>query len=97
MGERMSINTTRACVSAILDGTLEDTTFEKDPMFGWELPESIPGVDPAVLHPRNTWPDSKAYDEAEMKLANMYVENFEKYAGAGTVDYSQYGLDPKKE
>lgn len=97
VGERMSINTTRACVSAILDGTLEDTTFEKDPMFGWELPESIPGVDPAVLHPRNTWPDSKAYDEAEMKLANMYVENFEKYAGAGTVDYSQYGPDPTKK
>lgn len=97
VGERMSINTTRACVSAILDGTLEDTTFEKDPMFGWELPESIPGVDPAVLHPRNTWPDSKAYDEAEMKLANMYLENFEKYAGAGTVDYSQYGPDPTKK
>ena len=97
MGERMSINTTRACVSAILDGTLEDTTFEKDPMFGWELPESIHGAEPTVLHQRKTWPDSKEYEEADMKLAKMYAENFKKYAGTGTMYYSQYGSNPKKE
>jgi ATP-dependent phosphoenolpyruvate carboxykinase len=91
VGERMSIKTTRNCVDAILDGTIKDTTWETDPVFGWDLPQSIPGVDSNVLKPRNTWPDPKEYDEAEKKLAAMYVKNFEKYAGTGEVDYTQFG------
>lgn len=87
IGERMSIKTTRACVNYILDGKIEDTTWEKDPVFGWEIPASIPDVDSNVLRPKNTWPDASQYDEAEKKLANMYVDNFEKY----NVDYSQFG------
>ena len=55
-----------------------------------EIPASIPDVDSKVLHPRNTWPDAAQYDEAEKKLATMYVENFEKYR-TGDVDYSQFG------
>eukprot|EP00577_Skeletonema_sp_RCC1716_P006442 CAMPEP_0113435656 /NCGR_PEP_ID=MMETSP0013_2-20120614/36397_1 /TAXON_ID=2843 ORGANISM="Skeletonema costatum, Strain 1716" /NCGR_SAMPLE_ID=MMETSP0013_2 /ASSEMBLY_ACC=CAM_ASM_000158 /LENGTH=619 /DNA_ID=CAMNT_0000326055 /DNA_START=95 /DNA_END=1954 /DNA_ORIENTATION=+ /assembly_acc=CAM_ASM_000158 len=90
IGERMSIKTTRACVNYILDGKIEDTTWEKDPVFGWEIPASIPDVDSIVLHPKNTWPDASQYDEAEKKLANMYVDNFEKYR-VGDVDYSQFG------
>lgn len=91
VGERMSIKTTRACVNSILDGTTDDTAWEKDPVFGWEIPVSIPDVDSNVLRPRNTWPDANQFDEAEKKLANMYVKNFEKYAKKGDVDYSQFG------
>ena len=91
VGERMSINTTRSCVNAIIDGTVKDSTWTTDPTFGWEIPSNIPGVDESVLSPRNTWPNPKGYDEAEKKLANMYVENFKKYAGKGNVDYTQYG------
>ncbi|KAL7547032.1 hypothetical protein ACHAWF_010345 [Thalassiosira exigua] len=93
VGERMSIKTTRSCVNAILDGDLDgpETKWETDPVFGWQLPASISDVDSKVLKPRNTWPDPKEYDEAEKKLAAMYVKNFEKYAGKGDVDYTQYG------
>lgn len=91
VGKRMSIQTTRECVNAILDGTLADADWEKDPVFGWELPASIPGVDPTVLRPRNTWSNPQEYDEAEKKLAAMYVKNFEKYAGKGKVDYTKFG------
>jgi len=91
VGSRMSIDTTRNCVNAIIDGTLEDTSWSEDPVFGWEVPTSIPNVDAAVLSPRNTWADPKDYDDAERKLATMYVDNFQKYAGKGDVDYTQYG------
>ncbi|EJK72083.1 hypothetical protein THAOC_06424 [Thalassiosira oceanica] len=90
VGERMSIKTTRGCVDAIIDGSIENTTWETDPLFGWELPTSVPGVDEAVLKPRNTWPNPEAYDAAEKKLAEMYVSNFEQYRGKG-VDYSVFG------
>ena len=88
VGERMSIKTTRNCVNAILDGTIENTTWKKDPVFQWELPDSVPNVEPSVLSPRNTWPKPEEYDEAEKKLAAMYVKNFEKYADTG---YAQFG------
>lgn len=91
VGKRMSIKTTRACVNAILDGTIENTTWEKDEIFGWELPASIPDVDSSVLHPKSTWSNPEEYDAAEKKLAEMYVKNFEKYKGKGDVDYSIYG------
>lgn len=91
VGERMSISTTRNCVNAIIDGSIKDATYSTDPTFGWELPETVPGVDSAVLSPRNTWPDASEYDLAEKKLANMYFENFKKYAGKSDVDYTQYG------
>ena len=87
----MSIKTTRGCVDAIIDGSIENTTWETDPLFGWELPASVPGVDEAVLKPRNTWPNPEDYDAAEKKLVEMYVSNFEKYRGRWSVDYSVFG------
>ena len=91
VGERMSIKTTRSCVNAILDGSIENTTWTKDDVFGWEIPDSIEGVDSNTLQPRKTWPNQSEYDAAEKKLAGMYAKNFEKYAGKGEVDYSIYG------
>jgi len=90
VGERMSIKTTRGCVNAIIDGSIENTSWETDTVFGWELPASVPGVDEAVLKPRNTWPNPEEYDAAKKKLAEMYVTNFEQYRGKGT-DYSVFG------
>jgi len=94
-GERMSIKSTRACIDAILNGGIHDAEFRKDPIFGWEIPTSLPGVEGGVLDPRSTWKDPAAYDEMERKLATMYIENFKKYEGKGDVDYTEFG--PKLE
>ena len=91
-GERMSIKTTRACVNAILDGSIHDAEFVTDSIFGWQVPRSLPGVDSKVLDPRSTWSDPQAYDDMERKLAQMYIQNFEKYQDKqGNVDYAQFG------
>lgn len=94
-GDRMSIKTTRTCVDAILDGSINNVEFKTDPVFGFEVPVNLPGVETQLLDPRSTWKDPSAYDSAEKKLAQMYVENFKKYEGVGSVDYTQYG--PKVE
>ena len=78
-GSRMPINATRALLSAALDGSLDQATFRRDENFGFEVPVSVPGVDPSILDPRSTWADQEAYDAQAAKLVGMFVENFAKF------------------
>lgn len=78
-GSRMKLRYTRAMVSAALDGSLENAKFEKDPVFGMDVPTTCPGVPDEVMIPKNTWKDKKAYEETAKKLAASFVENFKKY------------------
>jgi phosphoenolpyruvate carboxykinase (ATP) len=78
-GHRMSIKDTRQIIDAILDGSIEQSEWVAFPLFGFEIPTSLPGVEASVLNPRNTWANKDAYDAALMKLATMFKENFEKF------------------
>ena len=90
-GHRMSIKATRSCIDAILDGSINDAEFIKHPVFGFDVPKSLKGVDASLLDIRSTWADPAKYDETANKLANMYIKNFKKYEGKGSEDYTQYG------
>jgi phosphoenolpyruvate carboxykinase (ATP) len=90
-GDRMSINTTRTCIDAILDGSIQHTEFQPHPVFGFDVPVSLDGVPDEVLDIKSTWSDPAAYDAQAKKLADMYIENFKKYEGKGTVDYTEFG------
>jgi phosphoenolpyruvate carboxykinase (ATP) len=78
-GSRMPIAATRALLDAALDGSLNAVRFRTDPVFGFEVPVAVPGVDPKILDPRSTWSDPAAYDARAKKLAAMFVENFAKF------------------
>jgi phosphoenolpyruvate carboxykinase (ATP) len=80
VGSRMKLSYTRAMVNAALAGELEAVEFAPDPVFGVDVPVSIPGVPDEVLSPRGTWADGEAYDAAAAKLAAMFRANFEKFA-----------------
>jgi phosphoenolpyruvate carboxykinase (ATP) len=90
-GSRMQLAHTRAMLRAALSGALDGVRFTRDPVFGFEVPLSVPEVPDGVLNPRATWPDPAAYDAQAKKLATMFRENFEQYrrevpssvAGAG--------------
>jgi len=90
-GERMSIKTTRTCIDAILDGSIGDAEFRQDPIFGFEVPVSLNGVEPEVLDIRSTWSNPEAYDQQAKKLGQMYIENFKQYEGKGSIDYTKFG------
>ncbi|GAX88381.1 phosphoenolpyruvate carboxykinase (ATP) [Lebetimonas natsushimae] len=79
VGKRMSIKDTRACINAILDGSIENAEFEILPVFDLAIPKELPGVNTEVLNPRNTWADKEAYDKQLRKLAQMFIENFKRY------------------
>ncbi|WP_299476328.1 phosphoenolpyruvate carboxykinase [uncultured Roseibium sp.] len=78
-GERMPIKATRTLLQAALSGALKGSEFRTDPNFGFEVPVSVPGVDPVILTPRETWDDRAAYDLQASKLVQMFVDNFEGF------------------
>ncbi len=80
VGSRMPIKATRALLNAALDGSLNDAEFRTDPNFGFKVPVAVPGVDSAILDPRNTWADKHAYDVTAAKLVDQFVENFAQFA-----------------
>ncbi len=90
-GERMSIQYTRAMVSAALDGSLSTVETRPDPIFGFGVPISCPGVPDDVLWPRNTWADGAAYDEAARNLAQRFHDNFNKFAAEVTEEVRAAG------
>ena len=75
----MPIKETRALLAAALDGSLAAAPMRVDAVFGFEVPETVPGVDARILDPRGTWDDPAAYDAQAARLAKMFVENFRIY------------------
>ena len=78
-GSRMPIRSTRALLTAALDGSLNAARFRKDPNFGFEVPVSVPDVADVLLDPRRTWEDEAAYDVQAQKLVKMFADNFAQY------------------
>jgi len=66
---------------AVLSGQLADVPTQADPVFGLAVPTACPGVPSELLRPRDTWPDKAAYDAQARKLAELFRENFAKFAG----------------
>jgi phosphoenolpyruvate carboxykinase (ATP) len=48
---RISIQNTRAMITAILDGSIEKSEFKKEPIFNLSYPLDLVGVDSKVLNP----------------------------------------------
>lgn len=79
VGSRMSLKATRAMVTAACNGDFDNIEHVVEPYFGLNIPTSCPGVDAAVLNPKNSWADKNAYDQTANKLAGLFEENFKKY------------------
>src|SRR5690606_9245096 len=78
IGSRIKLRYTRAMISAILEGELDNKSFKTDPIFGLHTPESCPNVPTELLDPINTWEDKKDYVKKAVQLANSFHLNFEK-------------------
>jgi phosphoenolpyruvate carboxykinase (ATP) len=79
-GQRMPISETRAMLAAALSGELDEVEYRIDELFGFEVPVAIPGVVSKLLDPRSTWRDPAEYDERSRELAQMFRDNFAKFA-----------------
>ena len=80
-GKRISIKDTRGIIDAILSGAINNAPTKKMPYFNFEVPTELPGVDPKILDPRDTYASASEWDAKATDLANRFVKNFVKYQG----------------
>ena len=78
-GKRISIRDTRGIIDAILDGAILKAPTKVLPIFDFEIPTELPGVDPKILDPRDTYADPKQWYEKAEDLAARFIKNFKKY------------------
>ena len=78
-GKRISIKDTRAIIDAILDGSIEQAPTKVLPIFNLEVPTELPGVNPAILDPRDTYADQAEWDAKAQDLAQRFIKNFERF------------------
>ncbi|MBP2837460.1 phosphoenolpyruvate carboxykinase (ATP) [Dickeya parazeae] len=88
-GKRISIKDTRGIIDAILNGSIDDAETQTLPIFDLAIPTALPGVDPAILDPRDTYASVEQWEEKAHDLAQRFITNFDKYtdtpAGAALV------------
>ncbi|MEE8885662.1 MAG: phosphoenolpyruvate carboxykinase (ATP) [Eubacteriales bacterium] len=80
-GKRISIKDTRGIITAIQTGEVDKAPTKKIPYFDFEVPTELPGVDPAILDPRDTYKDAAEWDAKAKDLAQRFIKNFKKYEG----------------
>jgi len=78
-GKRISIKDTRGIIDAILSGAIKSAPTKTIPYFNFEVPTALPGVDPAILDPRDTYADPSVWDAKAQDLASRFIKNFDKY------------------
>ena len=78
-GKRISIPDTRGIIDAILDGSILKAETKKIPMFDFEVPTSLPNVNPAILDPRDTYASAAEWEVKAKDLAARFIKNFAKY------------------
>src|SRR5574344_2471097 len=83
-GKRISIRDTRGIIDAILDGSIETAETKTIPYFNFVVPTALPGVDPKILDPRDTYADAAQWNEKAQDLAGRFIKNFTKFTGTQT-------------
>lgn len=79
VGDRIKIQYSRAMVTAALTGALDIVKYTHNELFNLDIPTECPNVPSEILDPKNTWIDKDSYDLSARKLAQMFIDNFEKF------------------
>jgi len=78
-GKRISIKDTRAIIDRILDGSIEHSDMQNLPVFNFQIPTSLDGVDSGILDPRKTYADASEWETKAKDLAGLFIKNFAQY------------------
>ena len=77
-GKRISLKDTRAIIDAILDGSIDKAETVHIPFLNLKAPKTLEKVSD-ILDPRTTYSNVVEWEEKAIKLAGLYIKNFEQY------------------
>ena len=77
--DRISLPLTRKIIHGILDGSIESVGMEKDPYFGFEVPNKFNEMDSSFLIPSKAWSREEDYHFSAKHLVKKFHENFNLY------------------
>ena len=80
-GKRISIKDTRGIIDAILNGSIDKAPTKTIPYFNFLVPTELPGVDPKILDPRDTYECACKWEEKAKDLSERFIKNFKKFEG----------------
>ena len=80
-GKRISIKDTRGIIDAILNGSIDKAPTKTIPYFNFLVPTELPGVDPKILDPRDTYDCACKWEEKAKDLSERFIKNFKKFEG----------------
>ena len=80
-GTERGIKDTRGIIDAILDGSIDKAPTKVMPYFDFVVPTELPGVDPKILDPRDTYECACQWEEKAKDLAGRFIKNFAKFTG----------------
>ncbi|NTS75831.1 phosphoenolpyruvate carboxykinase [Catenovulum sp. SM1970] len=78
-GKRFDIPTTRAVISAIVEGKLKGVATKHLDIMNLAVPVTVPGVDDNLLLPQQTWQNPEQYPAHAKALAQQFIDNFKQY------------------
>ncbi|MGC1204874.1 MAG: phosphoenolpyruvate carboxykinase (ATP) [Flavobacteriaceae bacterium] len=91
VGSRIKLKYTRAMITAILNGELENVDYDQNFIFGLHMPKYCPGVPTEILDPMNTWLQKGAYVGKAIQLAHSFHLNFEKFVAQASEQIMEGG------
>jgi len=91
VGSRIKLKYTRAMITSILKGELDNVEFHQHPIFGLYMPKYCPNVPIEILDPINTWLQKGGYISKAIQLAHSFHLNFEKFANEASQQIMEGG------
>ncbi|NCD68271.1 phosphoenolpyruvate carboxykinase (ATP) [Mucilaginibacter agri] len=81
-GERISLCFTRAIINAVMNGQLNQVSYNTLPLFNLMFPNHCPGVPDQLLNPAENWDDRDAYRFQASKLLRLFKANAKLNSGS---------------
>lgn len=91
VGSRIKLKYTRAMITEILKGSLDNVEYDQHPIFGLFMPKYCPNVPIEMLDPMNTWLQKGGYISKAIQLAHSFHLNFEKFANEASQQIMEGG------
>ena len=77
--KRISLPLTRKIIHKILDGSIEQSEFETDGYFGFQIPIGLKDIEPKLLNPIRAWSNVDEFESSARSLVKKFQENYKQY------------------